>query len=112
MCKIFQRKPWRMSIMLQLLNGLSSKVCTCACTTLGNLEREMDAHNWRVGEATSMFARIEATKGQLSILTNSYGSLAVTCVRWIQPICNSGSCSLVLLEGSTPNNYGLIWVIS
>jgi hypothetical protein len=59
-----------------------------------------------------MLAIIKVAKGQLSTFTNSYGSLVVTCIRRIQLACNSGSCLLVLLEGSIHNNYGLIWVIS
>jgi hypothetical protein len=76
--------------------------------TLVGLEREMGAHDRRVGEATIVFARIKATNGQLSTFTNSYGSLTVTCVRWIQLDLNNVSFSLVLLEGSTPYNYGFI----
>jgi hypothetical protein len=60
---------------------LSSKVCICACRALGILEREVGAHDRRVGEATCALARIKAAKGQISTLTDSYGSLIVTSIR-------------------------------
>jgi hypothetical protein len=78
---LWEREPWRMSILLQLPNGLSSKVCICACRALGILERELGAHDRRVGEAMCALARIRAAKGQSSTLTDSYGSLIVTSIR-------------------------------
>lgn len=61
-----------MSILLQLPNGFSSKVCICACRALGILEREVGAHDRRVGEATCALARIKAAKGQVSAAVNLY----------------------------------------
>jgi hypothetical protein len=59
----------------------SLHLCICACRALGILEREVGAHDRRVGEATCALARIKAAKGQFSTLTDSYGSLIVTSIR-------------------------------
>lgn len=60
---------------------LSSKVFISTCMTLGNLEREVHAHDQRVGETTIVLTRIKITKGQLSTFTNSYDSLTIICIR-------------------------------